>query len=862
MLPSKLAHILIAIVVGGSMAHSPVIAQDSKPLLHQRPAGPRENPSALTGVSVSEVSLEDAFGTSLAVLENGAGVLVGAPNLAIEGLSGKGAAYLIQPGEGGHWILREKLVGHERNSLEELGYSVAAGEGFLAVAAPGVNQVLIYHPQPDGRWTLQNRLSPQIAGKSFGGSLAADGDTLAIGAVQGVYLYVKYDAAEGGWRYHKRISLTGIAGGPCQVALSGETLLVGCQLLKSTGEQEIGGAAIFSRDEGGRENWGQVKSLSFPLARPGAEIGTSVALGGAVAAVGSRRGGAIYLFENSATGWALTAVLTLLRQDGWDARFGAGLALQGSFLVAGAPGERVETNEVQGAAYVLERNAGGEGNWGTVARWTSSEGQAQDAFGNRVALRGNLAAIGGLRRNGDEPPQVYLTELPPLGLPDLRLASSALSSIAERLKPRKAETPPAETAPEAPEEVVAEPGAGPEFKITSSQVISPPIEAGPGFGAALSFSPRGDCLAVGEPATQAGQPGRTHIYRGQADAWKRLAILPPSKLVAPGEAQSFGGVLSLGDDGLLAIGGEGVAEIWVQIAPDSSKWARLEWTSGQALPPETGFGAAATVWGGLVAIGAPRAEPGGVVRIFRVDRATGHLEQLPALASPANSPGAEFGAALSWSAAGLAVGAPNAITKGGARGAAYHYRLNSAGTGLDLVSEVPTRDRESTGTFGRQMALGENLWAISDSARDMMDLRRPGRLHSGLGAVTIYTRPGKSRWQQSSALTSLLGAPNRGFGRRIALDAKAEILAVLADSPSNPGQAAVHVFRPREALSSGSRWVEVGSYTSPTRKDALIAGNPPVVKGGLAMAPGKLAAGLKASNGQSGGIWVLNWPVE
>ena len=866
-------HYLFALGLGAALPAA--VAEEASPLpgIISLSAGPRENASSMIGFGVSEVSPEDGFGSSLAFLADGT-VLAGAPQAAIEGLSGKGVAYLFAREGRTTWMLRQKLTGIERNALEQLGTAVAAGDGFLAVSAPGERQIFIYKPEPNGSWSLQTRLVPQIGGKQFGGCLAADGDTLAVGDTTGVYLYRRDPDSEGGWRYIKRISLGGIANGPCHVALSRGNLLVGCLILRSTGGLDIGGAAIYAQDEGGKENWGLVKALSFPGARPGSLVGTAVALEGAQAAVGSQSGEAVYVFENGARGWELSAALTLARADYREVKFGAGLALGGGYLVAGAPAETVEKNDRQGAAYVFERNAGGDRNWGAVARWTSSEGREDDRFGNSVAVRDGRVAVGGLRKITQEPPLIYVRDLPPPGQADLRLAASSLATLEARLKPVAAESAPRpdlsldeDVAPAPP----ARPGDAVSFSTTSSAVIPPPAEAGPGFGEAVSFSPEGAYLAVGEPTPEAnGQPGKAHLYQQAADGnWKRIAILPPAKDQPSEVARAYGETIAQGSDGLMAIGGPGLAEIWQQLEPGSIKWARLKWEPGQALPPETRFGAALAVKNRLVAIGAPKGGTAGLVRIYRMDPATAKPVQLAELACPTEGAEAEFGSALAWTDAGLAIGAPRLLNKGrdqasDSRGAVYYYRLNSTATGLELRGELRAHERESTGTFGSQIALAGNVLVIGDPARGMLDMRRPGRVHAGQGAIAFYSRENADadHWKDAELLTSLLGAQNRGIGSRLALNDRADLLAVLAPSPENTALAAVHLFRLKESRSPGTRWVEAASFTSPKANEALNTDNQPFVKGGLALAPGQLAISLQAPGGQSAGIWLIGFPAE
>lgn len=80
----------------------------------------------------------------------------------------------------------------------------------------------------------------------------------------------------------------------------------------------------------------------------------------------------------------------LLASDGGAGdQFGEAAALDGDTLVVGA-----DNAAGQGAAYVYERDSGGSGNWGEVAKLVSSDLAAGDLFGHFVALDGDTVAVG------------------------------------------------------------------------------------------------------------------------------------------------------------------------------------------------------------------------------------------------------------------------------------------------------------------------------------------------------------------------------------------------------------------------------------------------------------------------------------
>ena len=104
---------------------------------------------------------------------------------------------------------------------------------------------------------------------------------------------------------------------------------------------------MFSRNQGGADNWGQVIKLTASDAAAGDECGFSVSVSGDTAVIGAR-------------------------YDSDDALF-------------------------SGSAYVFSRNQGGNDNWGQVIKLNASDATANDRFGNSVSMSGDTAVIGAYR---------------------------------------------------------------------------------------------------------------------------------------------------------------------------------------------------------------------------------------------------------------------------------------------------------------------------------------------------------------------------------------------------------------------------------------------------------------------------------
>ena len=186
------------------------------------------------------------------------------------------------------------------------------------------------------------------------------------------------------------------------VAVSGDTAVVGAAG-EDAGATDAGAAYIFQRDEGGTDNWGELKKLTASDAQDSSGFG-AVAVSGDTAVVGANNenaggiaAGAAYVFgrdQGGSDNWGEVKKLTASdRQPA--ALFGSSVALSGDTAVAGAPSIQTGTRKPgPGAAYVFQRDEGGAGNWGEVAKLTASDAQVNDVFGISVAVSGETAIVG------------------------------------------------------------------------------------------------------------------------------------------------------------------------------------------------------------------------------------------------------------------------------------------------------------------------------------------------------------------------------------------------------------------------------------------------------------------------------------
>ena len=150
------------------------------------------------------------------------------------------------------------------------------------------------------------------------------------------------------------------------VSISGDTLVVGAPY-EDGASSDVGAAYVFERDQGGTGNWGQVKKLYSSDGQEYGNFGTAVSISGDTLVVGapyedgaSSDVGAAYVFERDQGGadnWGQVKALHASDAQGND-YFGHSVSISGDTVVVGSFGEDGGSGDPlgnSGAAYVLER---------------------------------------------------------------------------------------------------------------------------------------------------------------------------------------------------------------------------------------------------------------------------------------------------------------------------------------------------------------------------------------------------------------------------------------------------------------------------------------------------------------------------
>lgn len=244
----------------------------------------------------------------------------------------------------------------------------------------------------------------------FGTALDVDGTMIAVGATGtdvdredagAVHLFDVSSDASGG-----EASAGSVAQVATLVASDGElgdafganvAIAEGVVLVGAPGvvlsELNEGSAYLFEHDG---DAWTEVAKLRLETVAKNDMFGGAVALGDGVAvvgaagadAVGEDSGTAVVFMREGGT-WQRTATLEP-NDAAATQRFGSAVAVDGDRILVGASGDSF-VGEDPGAAYLFERASNG---WKQVARLTGSSAGGGSAFGESVALSGDLALVG------------------------------------------------------------------------------------------------------------------------------------------------------------------------------------------------------------------------------------------------------------------------------------------------------------------------------------------------------------------------------------------------------------------------------------------------------------------------------------
>jgi|GEM_PF-3063439 len=376
-------------------------------------------------LKASNAQSRDKFGFAVAASGNTVVVSALQEDSGATGINGdqfdgselfSGAVYVFVREAPGVWTQQAYIKASNTRSSAQFGRSVAMSGNTLVVGADkqnspssGVNAdqsttccagnssgaAYVFVRDENDQWSQQAffKASNADSGDLFGNSVAIDGDTIVVGALE------------------ERSSAVGVDGDQANNDIEG-----------------AGAAYVFFRDE--NDQWTQQAYLKASNTEESEFFGQSVAVSGDLIAVGAfyedggarvvngdpddnsaDRSGAVYTFTRDQSGqWSPDAYIKAKNADPLD-MFGYSVALYDGKLVVGAiqeassgtgPNSGMESSNdsgVSGAAYLFARDI--NGNWVQSAHIKSFNSTGGNSFGHSVAIDAERILVGAIADTAD-----------------------------------------------------------------------------------------------------------------------------------------------------------------------------------------------------------------------------------------------------------------------------------------------------------------------------------------------------------------------------------------------------------------------------------------------------------------------------
>jgi uncharacterized repeat protein (TIGR01451 family) len=329
-------------------------------------------------------------------------------------------AYVYYRNLGGFqaWGQKVKLVSSDPNTQNHFGDSLSIYADTIAIgastttiggnAAQGAAYIFERSAGGADAWGQVKKLTAGdgAASDNFADSLALAGDTLVVGAPYSngnldsgaVYVFSRNQGGANNWGLVTKLVSSDAANGDRfgdSVAIDGDTIVVA-----APGKVTRTGAAyIFDRNMGGNDAWGEVRKIVASDGAPEVEFAYSVSISGDTVVCGAPMADAIYIYQRHAGGvdqWGQVKVNSA-PSNATDSRFGESVAIDQDVVLVGASISNVGGDYLAGEAYVFLRDQDGPDAWGQAGRFNAADPEGGAFFGIDLALDEGTASIGAFR---------------------------------------------------------------------------------------------------------------------------------------------------------------------------------------------------------------------------------------------------------------------------------------------------------------------------------------------------------------------------------------------------------------------------------------------------------------------------------
>jgi hypothetical protein len=349
-----------------------------------------------------------------------------------------------------------KLTASDRGNAHSFGFSVNIDGDYAVIGALNAGSAnnlfgqqgaaYIFKKDNNSNWQEIKKLSASdgFDMDNFGNSVDISGDYVIVGAYQddedvsgmnmqsaagAAYIFKKDEGGTDNWGEVKKIVASDRDENDNfgrSVSISGNYAVIGADAEKHdvngmNSKSFAGSAYIFEKDEGGMDNWGEVKKIVASDRNNGDKFGRRLTISGEYIAIGAHavdedangtnslnNAGAVYLFNKNEGGtdnWG--EVKKIVASDrGAFYSFGYDVVLSDDYLLVGSAFADIDTISSNqfisaGAAYVFNKNEGGTDNWGEVKKIIASDGGDGDSFGYSVDISGDNIIVGAYQEDED-----------------------------------------------------------------------------------------------------------------------------------------------------------------------------------------------------------------------------------------------------------------------------------------------------------------------------------------------------------------------------------------------------------------------------------------------------------------------------
>lgn len=766
----------------------------------------------------------DYFGNAIAVDGNYAvvGAFIEAHDAGGNNPISEAGSVLVLKNIGGEWIQVKKLVAFDRNLEDRFGYSVSISGTTIVVGVPnededalGANPLTtagsayIFSKDQGGtdNWGLVKKIVPseRAAYDAFGNAVSVSGNIVVVGSylddedINGAnymlgsgsaYIFSKDLGGTNNWGQVKKIvpaDRSEYDGFGYSLTISGNTLIAGCyQDDRDTdglnSMANAGSVYIFSKDQGGLNNWGQAKKIVSPERANGDKFGQSVAFSNGILVVGApyededasgtntrAQAGSAYVFAQdygSPGNWAFMKKLVASDRAAED-YFSYAVAIYNNHIVVGAYAESEDANGSNtmpgaGSAYIFSKNQGGINNWGQVKKAVAPDRAGTDQYGIAVAAADSTFFIGAQMQDVDFNGLNYLN------------SAGAVYVLQENL------------------------GGGLTWGQRQKLVL---LDVVPDQYFGYSVAIDGDYAVAGVRNDFSDAAGQNHQMEA-GSAWilkNENGLWTPIKKLVASDRNSFdhfGGAVAISGEtvvvgasweaedasGSNTLANAGSAYIFSKNQGGAGNWGQVKKITAPIRAVGDVFGYSVAISGNTVVVGAyqededaAEANPipnAGAAYVFYKDQGgAGNWGLVKKIIATDRVKDDQFGLAVDIDFNTIVVGAASGDYGSTNSGAAYIYSKDQGGSNnWGQLKKIGANDRAAYDFFGSSVAISGNTIAIGAYGED--EDASGGAFLSGAGAAYIFLKDqnGLDAWGQLAKLVAGDRASSDMFGMAIALD--------------------------------------------------------------------------------------------